>query len=153
MAWPRRLAWASYQTRKIAFAHAPGMPGTFSPPPTSKETASQRSRHASRHVRHTCALMRCMSKSLSRGVGENVPGIPGACSTRNFTYLARGSSSRAILTSWQANIFHITGSFVRETASHRRILSRMVWPWPDVRARMCQNRAWDGLNTSITDGI
>ena len=25
--------WASYQIRKIANAHAPGMPGTFSPPP------------------------------------------------------------------------------------------------------------------------
>ena len=25
--------WASYQIRKIAGAHAPGMPGTFSPPP------------------------------------------------------------------------------------------------------------------------
>ena len=32
----------------------------------------------------------CMSGSEIRGVGENVPGIPGACVTRNFTYLARG---------------------------------------------------------------
>ena len=32
----------------------------------------------------------CMSGSLTRGGGENVPGIPGACATRNFTYLARG---------------------------------------------------------------
>ena len=31
---------------KLGLAHAPG---TFSPPPTSKETASKRSRHASRH--------------------------------------------------------------------------------------------------------
>ena len=31
-----------------------------------------------------------MSGSLIRGGGENVPGIPGACVTRNFTYLARG---------------------------------------------------------------
>ena len=30
----------------------------------------------------------CMS-SLTRGAGENVPGIPGACATCNFTYLAR----------------------------------------------------------------
>ena len=37
---------------KLRVAHAPGMPGTFSPPPTSKETTSSRSRHASRHVRH-----------------------------------------------------------------------------------------------------
>ena len=33
----------------------------------------------------------CMSGSLTRGGGENVPGIPGACATRNFTYLVRGS--------------------------------------------------------------
>ena len=32
----------------------------------------------------------CMSGSLTRGVGENVPCIPCACATRNFTYLVRG---------------------------------------------------------------
>ena len=31
----------------------------------------------------------CMSGSLTRGGGENVPGIPGACTTRNFAYLVR----------------------------------------------------------------
>ena len=31
-----------------------------------------------------------MSGSLTRVGGENVPGIPGACATRNFTYLAWG---------------------------------------------------------------
>ena len=30
-----------------------------------------------------------MSGSLTRGSGENVPGILGACTTRNFTYLTR----------------------------------------------------------------
>ena len=32
----------------------------------------------------------CMTGSLTCGGGENVPGIPGACAIRNFTYLARG---------------------------------------------------------------
>ena len=32
----------------------------------------------------------CMSGLLTRGGEENVPGIPGACATRNFTYMARG---------------------------------------------------------------
>ena len=32
----------------------------------------------------------CMSGPLTRGGGENVPGIPGACATRNITYLVRG---------------------------------------------------------------
>ena len=31
----------------------------------------------------------CISGSLTRGDEKNVPGIPGACTTRNFTYLAR----------------------------------------------------------------
>ena len=42
---------------KLRFAHAPGIPGTFSPSPTSKKTASYRSRHTSRHVRHARAVM------------------------------------------------------------------------------------------------
>ena len=76
-------------------AHAPGMQGTFSPPPTSKQTASYRSRHASRHVRH---VPWCMSGWLTRGQGggENVSGIPGACATHNFKYLARGPWNKQI---------------------------------------------------------
>ena len=42
---------------KLRVAHAPGIPGTFSPPLISKETASYRSRHASRHVRHARAVV------------------------------------------------------------------------------------------------
>ena len=40
----------------------------------------------------TCVthVRRCMSGSLTRVGGENVPGIPGACTIRDFTYLARG---------------------------------------------------------------
>ena len=36
----------------------------------------------------------CMSWSLIRGGGENVPGIPGACVNRTFTYLAKGPFKR-----------------------------------------------------------
>ena len=43
----------------------------------------------------------CMSGSLTRGGGENVPGIPGACATRNFTYLLRGP--------WTGLSIHETG--------------------------------------------
>ena len=48
---------------------------------------------ASRHVPW------CMSGSLTRGGGENVPGIPGACATRTFTYLARGPCHDAFMSS------------------------------------------------------
>ena len=40
----------------------------------------------------------CMLGSLTGGGGENVPGIPGACATRNFTYLARGPLPEEMLT-------------------------------------------------------
>ena len=33
----------------------------------------------------------CMSGSLTRGGGKNVPGIPDACTAHNFAYLVRGS--------------------------------------------------------------
>ena len=36
------------------------------------------------------SIFMMMSGSLTRGVGENIPSIPGSCATRNFTYLARG---------------------------------------------------------------
>ena len=36
----------------------------------------------------------CMSGSLTRGAGKNVPGIPGSCATHNFAYLARGPCHR-----------------------------------------------------------
>ena len=42
---------------KLRVVHAPGLSGTFSPPPTSKKTASQRSRHAPWHVRHPRAVV------------------------------------------------------------------------------------------------
>ena len=36
----------------------------------------------------------CMSGSLTHGGGEIVLGIPGACATRNFTYLVRDPYSK-----------------------------------------------------------
>ena len=57
-------------------------------------TAGKRSRHASRHVRHARAVMHVGIANqwfpLKSAAGENVPGIPGACATCNFTYLVRG---------------------------------------------------------------
>ena len=42
----------------------------------------------------------CMSGSLNCGGGENVPGIPGACATRNFTYLTRGPWMNQFFRTW-----------------------------------------------------
>ena len=55
--WEVPIHGALTRYAKLRVAHAPGMPGTFSLPPTSKETAGQRSRHVSRHVREARAVM------------------------------------------------------------------------------------------------
>ena len=84
---------------KLRVAHVPGMPGTFSPPLISKETAkvSDPDMHHGTSVTH---VPWCMSGTLTRGGGENVPGIPGACATRNITYLARGPCTTGSLIHW-----------------------------------------------------
>ena len=51
------------------------MPGTFSPPPTSKETACYRSRHASRHVRDARAVMH-VGIANPRWPGKTFPAFP-----------------------------------------------------------------------------
>ena len=74
--------------KKLQVAHAPGMPGTFSPPPISKETTSQRSRHASRHVRQARAVMH-VGIAYLRWRGKRSR-HSRRMRTRNFAYLARG---------------------------------------------------------------
>ena len=74
---------------KLRVANVPGMPGSLSPPPR----VSHPGMHYGTCVTH---VPWCMPGSLTIAVsfeisdGENVPGIPRACATRNFTYLARG---------------------------------------------------------------
>ena len=67
----------------------------------------------------------CMSRSLTRDGGDNVLGIPGACATRNFTYLVRGlctwsSRSSGHPTDWIYCWSHGTVAF------HQPILKRRV---------------------------
>ena len=52
-----------------------------------KPLVSDSGMHHGTRVTH---VSRCTSESLTRGGGENVPGISGACGTHSFTYLARG---------------------------------------------------------------
>ena len=82
---------------KLRVAHAPGIPGAFSPPPWDSDP----------DVHHgTCVthVPWCMSGSLTSGfylnsvTGENAPGIPGACANCNVTYLARGPWIDSLMT-------------------------------------------------------
>ena len=86
-------AWASYQICKIVCCACAGNAGNVFPHRRlqRKPLVSDPDIHHGTCVTH---VPWCMSGSLTRGGGENVPGIPGACATQNFTYLARGPCSR-----------------------------------------------------------
>ena len=82
----------------------------------------------------------CMSGSLTRSGGGNIPGIPCACATLNFTYLARGPCPccslcwlrrlsclwwRMLCISW--TILGIFFIFSDDISSHRRYAS--LWKY------------------------
>ena len=99
---------------ELRVAHASGMPATFSLPPTSKETANWQSRHASRHVRQTRAVMH---------VGIANPRWQGKRSwhyrrirTRNISYLVRGSYRNQ----WRYD--KITGASWRSSMGDTKVL-------------------------------
>ena len=85
------MAWVSYQLRKIAgYACVRNAGNDFSATRhrlQKKPLVSDPYTHHSTCVTH---VPQCMSGSLTRDGGENVPGIPGACPNRNFMYLIRG---------------------------------------------------------------
>ena len=85
-------------------------------------TAGKRSRNASRHVRHACAVMHAGIANwrfpLKLVAGENVPGILCACTTCNFTYLVRGPwpamrSLSVNMIKWSILFTHINWKSVR----------------------------------------
>ena len=82
-------AWASCRIRKIAGCACTVNDGNVSPRRRlqMKPLVSDSGMHHGTCVTH---VPRYMSGSLIRGGGENVPGIPSACATRNFTYVTRG---------------------------------------------------------------
>ena len=81
--------WASCQIRKIVGCACAGNAGNVFPATDFKRKTlvSDTGMH---HVTCVTHVPWCMSGSLTHGDEENDPGIPGACATRNFTYLVRG---------------------------------------------------------------
>ena len=87
--------WASYQIRKIAGCTC------------ARDCRVRFPRHRLQRIplvsdpgmhHGTCIthVPWCMSGSLTCGGGDNVPGIPGTCTTRNFTYLVRGPLKQSL---------------------------------------------------------
>ena len=93
------MPWASYQIRQIAACACAGNArNVFSRHRVQRKSlVSNPGMHYGTCVTH---VPWWMSGSLTRGGGENVPGIPGACATRNFTYLARGPWSVIDMRRW-----------------------------------------------------
>ena len=81
-------AWTSYHMRKIAERACAGNAGNlfsatdFKGKPLVNDPGM-------RHGTCVTHVPWFMLGSLARGGGKNVPGIPGSCTTHNFTYLAR----------------------------------------------------------------
>ena len=74
------MPWASYQIRKIAGCACAGNAGTFPPPQTSKQIASLRFRHASRHMHHARAVMH-VGIADPRWLGKMFPAFPAHAHT------------------------------------------------------------------------
>ena len=107
MLYHRRLSYGPLtRYAKLRVAQAPGMPGTFSPRYRlqRKLLVSDPGMH---HVTCVTHVPWCMSGSQTRDGGENVPGIPGVCATRNCAYLVRGPL-RCFITMRTYELIHIT---------------------------------------------
>ena len=89
--------WTSYQIRNIAGCACAGNAGKVFPRHRlqRKPVISDPNMHHGTCVTH---VPWCMSGSLTRGGGKNIPGIPAACANHNFTYLARGPLPEPMLT-------------------------------------------------------
>ena len=111
---------------KLRVSHAPGMPGTFSPP----QPVSDPDMHHGTCVTHVRDAYRDGQLAVSYEVGgrENVPGIPSACATRKFAYPVRGPCCvlsgvvtirlliykiRHVMPSIQIESFHRTSACIR----------------------------------------
>ena len=88
----RFSSWASYQILKMRVVHREcrkRFPRNRQRKPLMRDSGM----HHGTCVTH---VPWCMSASLTRGVGENVPGIHGTCATHNFTYLARDPLDKTV---------------------------------------------------------
>ena len=82
--------WASCQIKKSVGCACAGNAGNSFP----RQRLQRKPLVIDPGMHHGTCVTRvpwCMSGSITCGVGKNVPDITGACATRVFTYLIRGS--------------------------------------------------------------
>ena len=111
------MAWASYQIRKIAGCACAGNAGNIFPHCRIqwKPRVSDPGMHHGTCVTH---VPWCMSGLLTRGGGENVPSIPGACAP-------------AILRIWQEA--HGLAWIAARISSHiaNKVWDEIIYPFPN----------------------
>ena len=111
----------------------------------------------------------CMLVSLTRGGGENIPDIPGACATRNFTYLVRGpwywsvlwipfraTSSRWPLMLWVNQLYVSAKSSAVNKEKQNNSKQKRVYNYGIYCITVVSKRWWRKLtnwNISITLGL
>ena len=83
--------WRLTRCAKLRVVHAPGCRERF-----PRQWVQRKPLVSDPDIQHDKCVTHvpwCTLGLLTRGGGENVPGNPGACTTRNFTYLAKGPCS------------------------------------------------------------
>ena len=101
MAWYPQVATHGPLTRytKLRVAHAPECRERF--PRHSRQRKPLVSDPGMHHGTCVTHVPWCMLGSSTSGGRENVPGIPGACATRNLTYLVRGPLHEPLVTDFR----------------------------------------------------
>ena len=118
-----QIHWPLTRYAKLWVVHAPGMPGTFSQCHRLQRTASQRSRHASRHVRHARAVMH---------VGIANSRWRGKCSRhsrrmRNPQFCVSGKKPMDNATSKQSALKHFDTQTKLPPICRRRFQTHFSW--------------------------
>ena len=103
-------------------------------------------------VRHCMCVTHvpwCMSGSLARGGGENIPGIPGACVTRNLTYLGWGPC--AYKQGWCWSTFNV--GFLSSMSANFQISATVYsYMFLNIRYRGKTQLRWTCCAVSIDGG-
>ena len=127
-----RCPWALYQIRKLAGYTCAGKAGNvFLATDLKKPLVSDPGMH---HGPLVTLVPWCMSGSLNRGGGGNIPVIPGTCATHSFTYLAKGGHGTkyypCILIGWDLTkpymeTYHKRLNFKRKVVDFEYVVSKL----------------------------
>ena len=135
-------SWASYKIRTIAGAHAPGIPGTFSPPPR----VSDPDMHQGTCVTH---VLWCMPGSLTtvflwiRRQGKTFPAFPAHAQPANLRIWQEAHAQRRTI-----NCEVITRTYRPSEVRYRRVeIVCLVVIYGLIMSCKKQNNVW----TVITD--